>query len=95
MSSADYLGVGIANIMNLYNPNGIIIGDSLSKAGSPFLDRVAEKVSHLIAADIFRTTHFYLSSFEQDAALVGAGALAIEKSFQSPSKLIDSISINS
>lgn len=94
MTSADYLGIGIANIINLYNPNGIIIGDSLSRAGAAFLDRVKKKVSHLVPTDIFEMTHFYLSSFEQDAALVGAGALAIEKSFQFPKQLIDSVSKN-
>lgn len=94
MSSADYLGIGIANIMNLYNPNGIIIGDELSKAGPAFLERVKKKVSQLVPADIFEMTHFYLSSFEQDAALVGAGALAIEKSFQLPKQLIDGVGRN-
>lgn len=87
-NSADYLSVGIANIMNIYNPSGIIIGDKLSNAGQRFLDRVKEKVKTLISPDIYETTGISLSSFSQDAALVGAGALAIDKSIQYPRQLI-------
>lgn len=87
-NSADYLSIGIANIMNIYNPSGIIIGDKLSNAGPGFLERVKEKVRLRISPDIFETTDISLSSFSQDAALVGAGALAIDKSIQFPRQLI-------
>lgn len=87
-SAADYLAKGLVNIMNAFNPNGIIIGDVMSKFGETYFERVKEKASEYISRDVFDTTKLYLSSFSQDAALVGAGALAIDNAMQHPTRLI-------
>lgn len=91
LSAADYLAKGLANIMNVFNPNGIIIGDVMSKFGEAYFKRVISKASEYISADVFNTTKFYRSSFSQDAALVGAGALAIDKAMQHPTRLIERV----
>lgn len=94
LESADYMARGIVNIMNVLNPDGIIIGDLVSKAGTPYFERIRQTAARYISKDVFDTTAFYLSSFSQDAALVGAGALAIDNAFRRPMQLIDLVRQN-
>ena len=43
----DYLGIGIANLVNITNPEKVIIGGGVAKAGDLLFTRVREKVKEL------------------------------------------------
>jgi len=86
--SAEFLGIGIANMIYTYNPNTIIIGDDMAKGGEPYLAWVCETVRKLVLPKIYLNTKIDLCSFQEDPAFIGAAALAIDKSFQNPSRLL-------
>ena len=58
---ARYLGYGIANIVKIFNPEKVIIGDELSRAGDDFLAIVRETVEDRIAPDIYKTVDIQIS----------------------------------
>lgn len=86
--SAEYLGIGIASIIYAYNPGIVIIGDEMAKGGEDYLSRVKETIRDWILPEIYEGTRICLCSFSDDPALIGAAALATDRSFQQPSRLL-------
>lgn len=85
--AARYLGLGLVNVVNLFNPDVITIGDDLTKAGAPLLATVQETVRSHVLPSVYRSLRIELSSFETDPVLIGVGTLVVEKVLQSPSAL--------
>jgi N-acetylglucosamine repressor len=85
--AAWYLGFGLVNVVNLFNPDVITIGDDLARAGAPLLEAVQQTVRSHVLPSVYRSLHIELSSFETDPVLVGVSTLVVEKALQSPSAL--------
>lgn len=92
--SAEYLGIGISSMIYAYNPGIIIIGDDMARGGAEYLEQVKKAAKQWTLPEIYEGTRIYLSSFSNDPAWVGAAALAIEKSFQQPSRLLELLTEN-
>ena len=73
----DYLSVGIMNMIYLYNPNVIVLGDEMimRQVGNLILDYQSEKLRAHIRPEILNRMTLRLSSLISDPAFVGAGAL--------------------
>lgn len=56
LNAAEYLGIGIANLINLLNPQAIVIGGGVAKAGDLFFDKIREtvrqRVLHWMVEDV-------------------------------------------
>ncbi|MFN3661012.1 MAG: ROK family protein, partial [Brevinematales bacterium] len=50
-----YLGIGIANLMHLFNPEAIIVGGGVSQAGDFLFDRLKKYTSLYTKTEIFET----------------------------------------
>lgn len=83
-----YLGFGLVNVVNIYNPNVIIIGDEMTKAGPMFLDLIRNVVKEHVLPEIYNNLSIELSSYTNDSVLVGAGALAADRILQRPSLIL-------
>ena len=76
--SAEYLGQGLASLINLYNPTRIIMGGGLVEAVDPFFERVVEIAKNEALSvpaakiEIVRTTLGDYSGIV-GAAILGAG----------------------
>ena len=68
----DYLGVAVANIVCLLDPEMIVIGGGVARAGDAILPAVRARIAGLSA----RQPRLALSELGQDAVLLGALALA-------------------
>jgi glucokinase len=68
----DYLGVAVANIICLLDPEMIVIGGGVARAGDAILPAVRTRIAGLSA----HQPRLALSELGQDAALLGALALA-------------------
>ena len=67
-----YLGLGLANLVNAFNPELIVLGGALSQA-YPFLLPVAEKlVAERVIARPAKSTRIVASAFGRDACVFGA-----------------------
>lgn len=81
------LGIGIANLINIFNPQMIVIGGPLSLAGSFLLPAVEESVKIRALNEVLAEAEILLSQFGADASLIGAAALVIQAIIANPSRI--------
>ena len=80
-----HLGVGIANYVNVFNPEIVVVGGGLARAGEVLLEparRVVAERALPAARDVVRVT---LAVLGPDAGLIGSGLVAFEVADASPS----------
>ena len=75
--AAHALGMGIAGALNLLNPNRVVVGGGVSKAGAFLLDRVVAEVKARTFPDVFAAAEFRLAELGGDAGAIGAGRVAM------------------
>jgi len=81
--TAQWLGIAVANIVNLLNPEMIIFdGDLLDSAGF-FLSQVREEVAKCSFGEYFQQTQFQRSELGRNAGLRGIGILALDALLES------------
>jgi glucokinase len=69
---AHYLGLGIANLINLFTPDIIVLAGSLMKSASLFLEEIRGTVGRGCRFVPFEKTEIALASLGDDANLIGA-----------------------
>ncbi|MBC8586948.1 ROK family transcriptional regulator [Paratissierella segnis] len=74
-----YLGIGVTNIIYLYNPSIIIFGDEMVTygAGEKLLKTIKKHVKEHINEELYNNITMKLSTSKIDSALLGAGILVI------------------
>jgi glucokinase len=75
---ADYIGIGIYNIFQVFNPPVIILGGGLMNLGEFYFNRIKSKFYELARDMIFDSIEIVKSEAEADAGLIGAAALLLE-----------------
>jgi glucokinase len=77
--AATYLGVGMANLLNIFNPERIVIGGGVSKAG----EMLFEPVRRIARARAFerpgRDAEIVPAALGDDVGVVGAAAVAFQR----------------
>lgn len=73
LKSAYYLAIGIVNICNVFNPDVVILGGGVSKAGPFFLDKVRNNFKDLAFFSL-KDTPILSASLFNDAGIYGAYA---------------------
>jgi len=76
------LGVKIAFLVNLFNPEVIIIGGGLEEAGNLFLDECVNAVKKFSFSEMRRNLKVTLSSLGRRSTSLGAALLVKENSLQ-------------
>jgi glucokinase len=74
-----YLGVGIANAINVFEPEQIVIGGGLSRASRFFLDRAVAEAQARALPVLAGRVQIALARAGANAGLVGAGLLALQE----------------
>ena len=69
---AFYLGLGLANLINLFTPDAIVLSGSVMKSASLFLHRIRAVISTGCRFVPAEKTHLTLASLGEDANLIGA-----------------------
>lgn len=72
------LGVGLSNVVNLFEPEAIVLGGSVVRAGEPFLGPARDRLSQMLSAQRRRPARLDVTSLGNDAGVLGAGMLALE-----------------
>ncbi|WP_125153887.1 ROK family protein [Clostridium rectalis] len=81
--SLNYLGICIANIVSCFDPELILIGGGVSKAGDIVFDKVREVVNKRCFKTLSKSCRIDKAGLETDAGVKGAIALAlIEKGIE-------------
>ncbi|WP_236013319.1 ROK family transcriptional regulator [Paenibacillus glycanilyticus] len=86
-SASWFLGFGLVNIINTFNPDRIIIGDELSNAGELVLRTIREVIDSNALPVVSSRVTLELASPAVDDILVGAATTAIDSLLTQPSVL--------
>lgn len=81
---AYYLGVALANLVNLFNPELILLGGIFSQGEDLFLDPTARTVEQMAFAGMGKNVRIQATSFGWKAGVTGAAALALLHFFYQP-----------
>jgi glucokinase len=76
--AARYLGVGLANLVNIFNPDIIVIGGGLSKLGDLLLEPTRDVVRERAFRLPSQVVRVVSSELEGDAGILGAAIFAHE-----------------
>lgn len=74
-----YLGVGIAGLVNTFEPQHVVIGGGLSRASDLFLDAAFEEARRRALPAAVARVRFSLARGGADAGVLGAGLLAADE----------------
>jgi glucokinase-like ROK family protein len=78
---ACYLGIGLANLVNILNPDLIILGGIYAQEPDLLLPVIEATVRQRAFANLGEQVQLQTASFGQQAGLVGAAALALDAFF--------------
>ena len=76
-----YLGISISNLLNLVNPEIIVLGGDLIQAGSIFLDQVKTTAFNRSISKVADETSIITSELGEDVIPIGAATLVIFNAF--------------
>jgi len=75
----EYIGIGIADLVNLFNPEMIVIGGGVSKAGDMFFEKIEEVINKHILQPSSGDLNILPVAFGKNAALMGAFTLLLNR----------------
>ncbi len=81
LSAGRNLGIAIANLLNLVNPELIILGGDIVEAGELFVDAVRSTAFNRSISKAANEVTIMASKFKQISIVVGAATLAIYQAF--------------
>jgi len=79
-----YLGIGVANLINAFNPQLVIIGNSLPLAGDILMDELRKEAEKRCFASKYFSVKILPSQLNMHACAMGAAALVISRLYASP-----------
>lgn len=68
-----YIGIGFANLVNILNPEAIIIGGGITNFGKPFFDSIKKTIKEEALADV----KIIPAKLKKDVGILGAIALCL------------------
>ena len=77
--NAYYLGVGLANLINIFNPEVIVIGGGLSNIGDMLLLPAYEEAGRRAFKQSYQATRFARAELGRNSGVIGAAAFALEQ----------------
>lgn len=84
--TATYIGIGLANVVNLISPEMIILGGGVSRAGDFFIEDIINTVKERAYTYDLSTPKFVLSTLGENGSSIGAAALVLDNILNSNQK---------
>ena len=79
-----WLGIGLSNIANLFDPQTIVLGGGVVKSGESFLGVARDTLVAMTAAQRRRPMRLDVTTLGRDAGIIGAAALAMDEAAGPP-----------
>ena len=73
--TAGYLGIGLAGVVNLLNPETVVIGGGVADGGGGFVDAVAREIKERALDSAVQDLRVVRATLGNDAGFIGAGLL--------------------
>jgi glucokinase len=77
--SAYYLGIGLANLINIFNPEVIVIGGGLSNIGDMLLKPAFVEAGRRAFKQSYQAVRFARAELGRNSGVLGAAAYALDK----------------
>jgi glucokinase len=74
-----WLGIGISNYVNVFEPEHFVIGGGLSAAADLYLERAREEAASRALPALFERAQLSVARAGNDAGVIGAGLLAAQE----------------
>jgi glucokinase len=74
-----YVGVGLANLVNIFNPEVIVIGGGLSNIGDMLLEPAFEEARQRAFQPSYQAVRFARAELGRNSGVLGAAAFALQK----------------
>jgi glucokinase len=74
-----YLGIGLSNIANIFDPETIVLGGSVVEAGEAYLGPARDQLFAMTTAQRRRPMRLDVTLLGNDAGILGAAALAFDQ----------------
>ncbi len=88
MQMVRYLSIGLVNVIHLYNPKGIILGDELPSLFPQMVEDIQNELKPRLYKEIFQSVSICGASLQRDPAFIGAAAKVVEQAFLRPSETL-------
>jgi len=85
--SAEYMGVAISSLLNLLNPDTIVLGGSLAQTGDLFIEPIKKKIKQSALINSSEITEIKSSALSSKTIAIGAATLALQEAFSEPNIL--------
>jgi len=79
LECADYIGIGIYNLFQIFNPPVIVLGGGWMNWGSLYFERIKKKFYSLAGEMLYDPVEIALARTSRDTGLIGAAALLLEE----------------
>ncbi len=75
----DYLAIGVANVINVFQPAVVCIGGGISAEGDSLMKPLCDKLKYISIGAKDARTRVVAAHFRNDAGIIGAGLLGMMK----------------
>jgi glucokinase len=86
LKTAYYFGVGLANLINIFNPEMIVIGGGLSNMGDRLLKPAYQVAEERAFKQAYRAVRFVRAALGRNSGVIGAAAFAFDEMKRARSK---------
>lgn len=73
------LGIGLSNVVNVFDPEVIVLGGSVVEAGEPYLGPARDQLVAMTQAQRRRPMRLDVTTLGGDAGIIGAASLALHE----------------
>ncbi|MGH2699640.1 MAG: ROK family protein, partial [Actinomycetota bacterium] len=77
--AGSWLGIALSNIANLFDPQTIVLGGGVARAGEIFLGVARDRLVSMTGAQRRRPMRLDVTALGRDAGILGAAALAFDE----------------
>ncbi len=87
-----YLGIAIANLLNLFNPELVVLGGDIFTVGQRLVEPLQRTIKRYAVAKVAHEARISLMPLDSDTVAVGAATLAIQAAFE-PENLLCTLQV--
>lgn len=82
------LGLGIANLVNVFNPERVVVGGALALAADFIMPVIVQAVAEQALPWIAEATHVLIAAHGRDSAVRGGAGTVLREALENPSVLV-------
>lgn len=76
--TSEYLGIGVANVINIFNPEKVVLGGGVTKAGEMLFKIVRKVAKERAMSSLFKAVKIVPAKLKGDVGIIGAATLVLE-----------------